>query len=99
MAQSPRLVAAASRLAPPTISDTLDSMKKVLPVALCLFLMVLARTPLAVAENSTMPCDLGPLLDIPAVWSLTPEKLEQLYPKPQRASANPYFTWLTADHS
>ena len=46
-----------------------------------------------------MPCDLGPLADIPTVWALTPEKLEQLFPAPQGATRNPYFTWLTADHS
>ncbi len=46
-----------------------------------------------------MPCDLGSLVDIPAVWALTPDKLEQLFPKPQGATTNPYYAWLTSDHS
>jgi hypothetical protein len=76
-------------------------MKKISPLGLCVFVMaVLARA--AVAQDDAMrqlPCDLGPLLEIPGIWALTPEKLEQLFPKPQGASANPYFMWLTADHS
>jgi hypothetical protein len=74
-------------------------MKKVLPV-ICVLLMALVRA--AFAQNTPpreLPCDLSPLLDIPGVWALTPDKLEQLYPKPPNASANPYFAWLTADHS
>ena len=73
-------------------------MKSLSSITVCVLLMVLAR-PLVAALPSDLPCDLDPLLDIPGVWALTPEKLEQLYPKPAGASANPYFTWLTADHS
>jgi len=74
-------------------------MKIISPVAICVFLMVFARASVAADDPPVMPCDLGPLLEIPGIWALTPDKLEQLYPKPAGASANPYFTWLTADHS
>ena len=47
----------------------------------------------------TVACDLAPLMDIPTVWSLTPDKLEQLFPLPQGAKTNPYYQWMTADHS
>ena len=59
---------------------------------------VIAQEP-AAQPPATMACDLGPLLDIPAVWTLTPDKLEQLYPLPAGAKRNPYFTWLTSDRS
>ncbi|HSI10927.1 MAG TPA: hypothetical protein VK961_02730, partial [Chthoniobacter sp.] len=75
-------------------------MKTFLPVVLSAALLVLAQVSASkAADTNSMPCDLGPLADIPAVWALTPEKLEQLYPSPQGATRNPYFTWLTADHS
>ena len=73
---------------------------KILPRAiLAASCMVLAFATGAKAADDTMPCDLGPLVDIPAVWALTPDKLEQLYPKPQGATTNPYFQWLTSDRS
>ena len=75
------------------------AMKSIFPLVICVFLMVLVRTSFAADAPRELPCDLGPLLDIPGIWALTPEKLEQLYPKPQGASANPNVTWLTADHS
>jgi hypothetical protein len=75
-------------------------MNKIFPFVVCVFLMALVHAAIAQeAPPRELPCDLGPLLDIPGIWALTPDKLEQLYPKPPNASANPYFTWLTADHS
>lgn len=79
-----------------------DAMKTFLPVVLGAALLLLApvsTSQAAAAVTDTLACDLAPLTDIPAVWALTPEKLEQLYPAPQGASRNPFFTWLTADHS
>jgi len=77
----------------------LGAMKTFLPAVLGAALMVLAHVPASKAAENTMPCDLGPLTNIPTVWALTPDKLEQLYPSPQGAARNPFFTWLTADHS
>jgi hypothetical protein len=73
-------------------------MKILPPALLAMALMALVQVA-ALGAVDTMPCDLGPLMDIPAVWALTPDKLEQLYPKPPGASRNPYFTWLTSDRS
>ena len=73
-------------------------MKTFLPAVLGMALMVFAHAPAAEAADA-MACDLGPLMDIPGVWALTPDKLEQLYPKPERATRNPYFAWLTSDRS
>jgi hypothetical protein len=78
-------------------------MKLLLPAALGAALMIFAGVSSTSAADSkttnTLPCDLGPLTDIPAVWALTPDKLDQLYPRPQGANINPYYTWLTSDHS
>src|ERR1700722_9285690 len=59
-------------------------MKTLFPAVLGLALMVFAPVS-PVRAIDTMPCDLGPLAEIPAVWALTPDKLEQLYPPPQGA--------------
>ena len=48
------------------------------------------------AENEiALTCDLDPLLDIPAVYGLTPEALETQYPTPSNMKENPRFKWLT----
>src|SRR5262245_9133104 len=75
---------------------TLAAMKTLLGAVLGLSLLAYVSSARAA---DTMPCDLGPLLDIPAVWTLTPDKLEQLFPKPEGAKANPYYQWLTSDRS
>jgi len=46
-------------------------------------------------KELAFPCDIDPLLDIPAVFGLTPEALEARYPTPQGYSENPFFKWLT----
>jgi hypothetical protein len=68
-------------------------------VVLGMALMVILASVSTIKAADTMPCDLGPLLDIPTIWTLTPEKLEQLYPPPQGATRNPFYSWLTSDHS
>jgi hypothetical protein len=76
----------------------LAAMKTFLSPVLGAALVFLAHVS-AVNAADTMPCDLGPLLDIPAVWALTPDKLEQLFPNPPGAKRNPFYAWLTSDRS
>ena len=52
--------------------------------------------PVSRAENEVaLTCDLDPLIDIPAVYGLTPEALEAQYPAPANMKKNPCFKWLT----
>lgn len=52
--------------------------------------------PWAGAEEAmTLSCDMDPLMDIPAVFAMTPTALEARYPAPQGYSDNPLFKWLT----
>ena len=52
--------------------------------------------PVSGAENEAeLTCDLDPLLDIPAVYGLTPEALEAQYPAPANMKKTPFFKWLT----
>jgi len=71
----------------------------VLDAALMFFACVSSTCAADSKATDSMPCDLGPLTDIPAVWALTPDKLDALYPRPQGANINPFYTWLTSDHS
>src|SRR4051794_35820108 len=74
-------------------------MKILLRAVLGASLLVVASVSATKAADNTLPCDLGPLANIPAVWALTPDKLDQLFPIPAGAKTNPYYQWLTADHS
>jgi len=53
------------------------------------------------AEPDTIELEgaLDPLLEVTAVWDLTPDKLEALFPKPEGLDHNPFFAWLTSDRS
>lgn len=46
-------------------------------------------------EKNVLSCDLDPLMDIPAVFAMTPAALEARYPAPEGYSENPLFKWLT----
>lgn len=46
-----------------------------------------------------LDCPLDALIDLPALWELTPDQLEVKFPKPPKAEENPFFTWLTKDRS
>jgi Peptidase_C39 like family len=49
----------------------------------------------AAEKDLALSCDIDPLIDIPAVFALTPEALEAQYPAPKGYSDNPFFKWLT----
>ena len=51
----------------------------------------------AAEKDIALSCDIDPLMDIPAVFGLTPDALEARYPSPAGYSENPFFKWLTQD--
>jgi hypothetical protein len=67
--------------------------------------MISLRTPLALGavllaaasplSAKTLPCDLDPLLAIPANWQMTPDDFEKTY----TSGNNKHFMWLTADRT
>lgn len=52
-------------------------------------------------KGGKMACSLGVLTDIPAVWSLSPDRLDQLFgvPKGVQVKKNPIFQWMTTDRA
>ncbi|MEM7010691.1 MAG: C39 family peptidase [Verrucomicrobiota bacterium] len=45
-------------------------------------------------QQFELDCNLDPLVNIPACWDLTPDKLEKTFAK-EDFKKNPYFKWLT----
>ncbi len=70
-----------------------------------LLAILLAATALAAdqaaaeAQILKLDCPLDALIDLPALWSLTPDQLEASFAKPAELRENPFFTWLTQDRS
>lgn len=60
-----------------------------------IFLPILALLPFGFAHAAEIPCDLDPLLAVPANWEMTPESFEETYTKEK----NRHFVWLTADRT
>jgi len=57
--------------------------------------LTLCRAASGTENGIALACDLDPLLEIPAVYSMTPEALEAQYPAPANMKENPRFKWLT----
>ncbi|MEO0444999.1 MAG: C39 family peptidase [Verrucomicrobiota bacterium] len=51
-----------------------------------------------VSDGETLEADLSFLTDLPAAWEVTPETLEEAFPK-GGWNRNPYFSWLTTDRT
>jgi hypothetical protein len=51
-----------------------------------------------VADDPEFFLNLDPLLSLPALWSLTPEKVEKVFAMPA-GEDSPYYQWLTSDKS
>lgn len=63
------------------------------------FLLLLALVVLPLLSNAQqikLKADLDPLISLPGAYSLTPEKLNELFPK-KKFNKNPYFQWLDQD--
>ncbi|MFT3990910.1 MAG: C39 family peptidase [Luteolibacter sp.] len=85
-------------------------MKKVFRVVLVVSCLGVTQAVRAGDENKAflesmrsgkLVCSLDSFLNIPEVWNLTPARLDATFAPPQEAKmkVNPYFKWLTADHS
>lgn len=48
-----------------------------------------------VVARAAMPCDLDPLLDVPANWEMTPDAFEKTY----TSENNKLYVWLTKDRT
>lgn len=59
------------------------------------FLPLLALLPFSFSAAKEIPCDLDPLLAVPANWGMTPESFETQYTE----EGNRHFVWLTADRT
>ncbi|MEZ0276274.1 MAG: hypothetical protein ACAH88_15300, partial [Roseimicrobium sp.] len=62
--------------------------------------MLLAGYPIRelVADDPQFFLNLDPLLSLPALWSLTPERVESIFAVPG-GQESPYYQWLTTDKS
>ncbi len=52
-------------------------------------------------RSGKLPCALDVLIDVPTVWSLTPDQLDAAFslPKGTDIKKNPYFQWMTTDRT
>ncbi len=52
-------------------------------------------------QTGKLPCPLDALADIPAVWAITPDRLDADFavPKGLDFKKNPYFQWMTKDRT
>ena len=52
-------------------------------------------------QTGRLPCPLDTLADIPAVWALTPDRLDAAFavPKGLEITRNPFFQWMTKDRT
>lgn len=65
-----------------------------------LFLTFIAFLPISLKaqEQYKFEVDLDPLINLPEAWSLTPDKLDELFTN-EKMKKNPNFKWLTKDRT